>query len=107
MISSGTLNFWDAQHHVKKIQDCLEINDLSNDELVNYLKTANASTLTKCNGTDWVMNIESPNATRPFLTKSAREYFASDDPPVVDALFVVASQVNQNVWLVQFSLRKF
>lgn len=102
-MSSGTLSFWNTTYHAKRIQDCLETNDLSNDELVEYLKTANASTLTKCNGTDWVLNIESPNATRPFLTKRTREYFTSDDPPILETLFVVASQVNKSVCSVQFS----
>lgn len=94
-MSSGSLSFWNSPYHVQEIQDCLEINEMTDDELVVYLKTANISTLTKCNGTDWLLNYESPNAIRPFLTKKAKEIYTSNDPPVLDVLFVVASQVNK------------
>lgn len=103
MISSGTYNFWDVQYLEKRVQDCLEISNLSNAELVNYLKTANVSTLTKCNGTDWIATVESPNAIRPFQVKKIREYFVSDDPPVVEVLFVVASKVMKCEYFIQFN----
>lgn len=99
-LSSGSLGFWHTPYHEQEIWDCLEIDGLTNVELVEYLKTANISTLTKCNGTDWLLNYESPNAIRPFLTKRANEIYTSDEPPVLDVLFVVASQVNKiNEWL--------
>lgn len=106
LISSGSLSFWNGTYNAKRIQDCLEINDLSNDELVDYLRTVHANTLIKCNGTDWILNIESPNATKPFLMKRSREYFASDNPPIVDVLFVVASQVNRSICSMQLNMRK-
>lgn len=83
---------------------CFQIYDT--DELVEFLKTANQSSLLKCGdklGTRyfiWLPTIESPNAPEAFLTKTPEEIYNSDDAPVMDTMFSV---VNKVVYAEKFS----
>lgn len=81
---------------MEKIHECLGINWIG-DRLVDYMKTVDSITLKNCNKTDWLMTIESPNATRAFITKRPEEIFASDNPPVLDTMFFMASQVSYSM----------
>lgn len=76
-LSSGSLSFWNLfiPDSNKKIQKCLGINEMSKDKLLKYLKTANMTILTKCNGDNWPLTVESSNAIRQFLTKRPGEIY--------------------------------
>lgn len=79
---------------MQKIHDCLGINETGN-SLVEYMKAADSDTLKKCNETFWFLSIEPPSATNAFLTKTPKEIYTSDKPPVLDILFATASLVFQ------------
>lgn len=92
--SSGAISFWNLpiESNVQKIQNCLGINKTGN-SLAEYMKTANSTTLKKCDETFWFLSIERPNATNAFVTKTPKEIYTSDKPPVLDILFATASMV--------------
>lgn len=73
------------------MQNCLNTN-ISLDELAGLLKAANYTTLFKCY-LNWAPFLESTNATNAFITKRPVEIYNSDDPPILDTFFSIASQV--------------
>lgn len=91
---SGTVSPWKlrSDNHLSKIQECLDFNG-THTELLDYMKSATSTTLAKCNHLLWVLYIESPNATAPFITQTPDEIYNSDSAPVMDAMFTFASQV--------------
>lgn len=66
---------------------------MTDSELVDFLRVVNSEILSKCGGQDWQLSIESPNATGAFITKTPKEIYTSDKAPVIDIMFVTASQV--------------
>lgn len=91
---SGSIDFWKTRHenHIREIQECLHTNKTGN-ELVEYLKTANATELAPCHDVWWVPSIEGPNATRPFMTQTPEEIHKAGKTPPMDAMFSIVSQV--------------
>lgn len=61
------------------------------------MRVADSSILSKCKNFDWVLSIESPNVTGAFITKTPKEIYTSDEAPVIDIMFVTASQVIYSV----------
>lgn len=84
---------------MQKIHECLEINETGH-RLAEYMKTVDREILTKCNETFWLLSLESPNAPRAFITKTPKEMYTSDKPPVVDIMFVMASQVFHSIIII-------
>lgn len=80
-------------HHKDNIQRCLGIMWMDEGDLLEYLKSAHINDLMGCAGLSWPVSLESPNAVRPFLTKTPKEIYTSDKPPVLDMMFVTASHV--------------
>lgn len=93
-LSSGSASYWKVQHfnHTRQLQQCLEVN-ATGKELIEFMKTANYTTLFKCNYLTWIVFYERPNATNAFMTKTPDEIYSSDNPPVMDTMFSIASQV--------------
>lgn len=82
--------------HVKAMQDCYNIYVM--DALVEFMKTATATTLQKCVNPAkslpfWSATIEYQNAPAAFLTKTPDEIYETDDPPIIDTIFSLTSQV--------------
>lgn len=80
-------------HRIKKHS---HIDD--NDDLIEYLKTADSTTLSKIGPfytlpPSWAPTIENPNAIQPFLTKTPTEIYESN-PPIKDVMFSFASRVH-------------
>lgn len=94
---SGTLSFWKLRrdNYIQQLHECLEI-DKTGNELVEYLKAANFSTLAKCHDIEWVPSIESPDAIRPFITQTPDEIHAAGKTPLIDSMFSFTSQVLTN-----------
>lgn len=88
---------------MKIVQKCSNITGTN--ELIEYLKTENATTLLNCSppnfGPDffltWVPVIESNNTKDAFLTKTPEEIYMdpNEDAPAMDAMFSFTSQVFQ------------
>lgn len=81
-----------SNSHLPNLYRCLNFNGTYT-ELLDHLKSAPRKTLAKCNYLPWVLHIESPNATEPFITKTPHDIYNSDEAPVMDAMFTFASQV--------------
>lgn len=113
---SGTVSPWklSSGNQLSQVYRCLGFKG-THAELVDYIKTASAATLTRCNWLAWILHIESPNATKPFITQTPDEIYDSNEPPVVDAMFTFASEVNFPLILplspyfqyIYFTLNKF
>lgn len=88
----------EANDQLQLAKKCFRIHDT--EKLIEYLKTANLSSLIKCNILDtdfkgWLPTIERSNAPGAFLTKTPVEIYNSDEAPVLDAMFSVTSQVRR------------
>lgn len=94
--TSGSVSSWllRKDDHVKQIQWCLRIKKTGN-ELVEYLKTANISTLFKCKFFPGAVFIESPNTPGAFISETPAEIYNSGKAPAMDAMFGFTSQVIQ------------
>lgn len=93
-LSSGCVSGYHLRTdtHLEMLQECLQTNDTGN-ELVEFLKTASSFQLSSCNFLPWVIYIESLSAPHPFITQTSDEIYKSDNPPIMDAMFSIASQV--------------
>lgn len=93
-LSSGSASRWKVQdyNHTQNLQKCLKVNETGS-ALVDYMKTVNFTTLAKCSNLTWIVFYESPNATDAFITKTPKEIYNSNNPPVMDTMFSIASQV--------------
>lgn len=100
-ISSSSLSFYALSegNKTKQVQDCFKIYEM--DQLISHLKTMSYTDGQKCHsyqpGNDrsitWVPTIESPDVVGAFLTKTPEEIYASDNAPVLDAMFSFNSKV--------------
>ena len=85
------------------MQKCLNISDEV--ELIEYLKVADAKSLTKCNVLTsfglptWAPSLECTNASAPFLTKTPDEIYSSCEAQQKDAMFSVVDQVLNLIYL--------
>ena len=85
------------ESHVQHIQECSQLNEIN--DLIEYVKTSNVTTLRRCYNSEfkftihWTPTIENSNAVRAFITKTPDEIYSSDKAPVLDAMFIFATQV--------------
>lgn len=102
-ISSTAFSFYaiNKANHTEKIQSCALRND--NNNLIDFLKTANSSTIAKCYPyehdtiyTTWSASIEKPNAIRPFMTEHPHDIYNSSKAPMMDVMFSFNSKVSFN-----------
>lgn len=93
-LMSGSASRWKVQHfnHTAQLQRCLQINGTAS-ALIDYMKVVDFTTLAKCSNLTWVVFYENPNATNAFITKTPEEIYNSDNPPVMDTMFSITSQV--------------
>lgn len=75
----------------KQIHDCTQLTDTR--KIVEYLKTANSSTVLNCNIPGWFPTIESPDAKDAFLTELPDKIHNSSRAPIMDTMFSFASKV--------------
>lgn len=85
-----------STNHLDAVKECFGIDDTA--ELIQFLKTANASSLMDCVNAGkeppfWSPTIEYPNAPAAFLTTTPEEVYSSDNPPRLDAMFSTCNQV--------------
>lgn len=100
LMSSSAFSFYafSKANHVDKVKECSGIAD--NNRLIEYLKTAESSALSKCYRlekefiTTWIPTVEPPETVGAFLTKTPDEIYDSDEAPTIDALFSFTFQVN-------------
>lgn len=86
-------------NHLRLIQECFKIKEMSS--LVDYLKTANASTLNQCYRLEfpgemlptWVPTIERVGTKGAFFEKTPDEIYSSSEAPIMDTMFSFTSQV--------------
>lgn len=87
-------------NNVKQVQNCAQMKD--DRQLIDYLKTANASVLKTCDEyegrliTKWKVTIEHPDAIEAFITKTPDDIYSSGEVSAIDAVFSFASAVNRN-----------
>lgn len=79
-------------NHVPVLQECLRTNKTGN-ELVEFLKKADALDLSTCNYLPWIIVMETPSAPKAFIWQTPDEIYKSDNAPTMDAMFSIASQV--------------
>lgn len=93
-LNSGSASPWKVQdfNHTQRLQKCLEVN-ATGSALVEYMKAVNFTTLAKCSNLTWIVFYESPDATDAFITKTPHEIYNSDNPPVMDTMSSITSQV--------------
>lgn len=93
LMSGSASDWWFRKgNHTKEIQECLQTKK-SDNELVEHLKTLNASTLSNCNYLPWVTFIENPETPGAFISQTPDEIYKSDEAPIMDTMFGFGSQV--------------
>lgn len=103
MVMSGSIFSYFALtegNHLEKIQKCTPKTDII--ETIEYLRTANASDIVRCNFRDdwgktlkpeWVPTIEPKGTKNAIITQSPDNIWNSKNAPVIDTLFSFTSKV--------------
>lgn len=84
---------WRRPNQLQQMKTCFQFSDTA--PLIDYLRTANSSTLARCKGGPWMPVIENKMAPQAFLTDEPENILKSSDAPVIDAVFSFTSQVFQ------------
>lgn len=88
------------RNHLHEAQECSKTNNPA--ELVQYLKTENASVLAECYALKspeffrsiWAATVERSSVVGAFLTKTPEEIYKSNEAPVMDTMFSLTTAVN-------------
>lgn len=85
-------------HNWNDVKNCTNISD--DKKLVEHLKTADRTKLTKCHpfngkisGSIWQPRIEKPETKGAFLDRTPEQYFQSKRVPPIDIMFGMTSAV--------------
>lgn len=87
-------------NRLQQAHDCSHANNST--ELIEHLKTANASVLAECYALQspyyfhsvWSPSIESSSVVGAFQTKTPEEIYNSNEAPIMDTMFSMSTAVN-------------
>ncbi|KAG4071890.1 hypothetical protein HA402_006051 [Bradysia odoriphaga] len=99
--SSSAFNFYAISKvdHSQQLKEFFKINDES--KLIEYLRKTNSDLLSsfyplsakgKSLYVPWVPTIENPNTVGAFMTKTPEEIYSSNNAPIMDTMFSIASK---------------
>lgn len=116
--SSSAFNFY-AISKVDHLQQTKEFSKIDDEfKLIEYLRTASSDVLAsfyplsakgKSMYVPWVPTIESRNTVGAFMTRNPEEIYGTDDAPIMDTMFSIASKVQTEIcfFLLKFQLWRF
>lgn len=82
---------WRRPDQLEQMKTCYQINDTA--ALIDFLKTANSSSFTRCTSPIWIPVIENSTACKAFLTDEPENILNSLDAPAMDTMFSFTFQV--------------